>query len=188
MRTIEPNSPPAVLAVTDRVANDKRDRYEMLIGEFHQMLKQLPGFHSVDTVRHVKEQQTEYTVLLRFEDEGSAEGWKSRPDVAAKLNEIMALTGGPVKTTESAGLEMWVDHPVGERPALPPFWKRVTVSVLAVYPSLMFLMAISRPVIGTLPQPLQVLIIVVVLSGLLTWPIMPLLTRSLRSWLAPSVA
>lgn len=177
---------PVVQAVTDRVGNQLRDRYELLVGEFHEMLKRQPGFLSVDTVRHVKDRQTDYTVLLRFEDRTSADAWKASPEIRAKLDAIQELTGGPVKLTESAGLEMWVDHAPGDRPVLPTFWKRVTLSVLAVYPSLMVLMAISQPLIGALPQALQVFAIVVVLSGLLTWPIMPWLTRVLRPWLMPA--
>lgn len=181
-------SDPVVLAVTDRVPNRARERYESLVRELHGMLRRQPGFLSADTVRHAREQLTEYTVLLRFKDRSSAEAWKSIPALRSKLDEVCKLTGGPARVVEAAGLEMWVDHPPGVGPALPAYWKRVSLSVLAVYPSLLLLMAISRPLIGSLTEPLQVLIIVVVLSGLLTWPIMPLLTRVLRSWLTPASA
>lgn len=59
----------------------------------------------------------------------------------------------------------------------------MAMSAAAVYPMLMLLMALSSPIIGGLPQFLQVLIIVIVLSALLTWPIMPWLSKVLRPWL-----
>ena len=84
---------------------------------------------------------------------------------------------------EAVGLGMWIDHIEGKEPSLPPFWKRITLSVIAVYPVLMILSALSAPIIKGLPQFLQVLIIVTLLSALLTWPIMPWLSKILRPWL-----
>ena len=86
---------------------------------------------------------------------------------------------------QAIGLGMWVDHAEGMTPNLPPIWKRLVLSVLAVYPMLMFLTALSALITGALPQPAQVLITVIVLSALLTWPIMPWLSKALRPWLMP---
>ena len=177
---------PAIRVVTDHVANQKQSQYEKHVGELHKMLKQQPGFLSVDTVRHEEGHQTEYTVLLRFADSGSATAWKSEPKIRAKLDEVHALTGGPAKIVEAAGLEMWVDHEPGEEALMPPFWKRVLLSVLAVYPSIMLLMEILDPLIGALPQAVQVLVLVIVLSAFLTWPIMPALSHLLGPWLKSS--
>ena len=104
------------------MGNEARGRYETLVGEFHEMLKRQLGFLSVDAVRHVKDHQTDYTVLLRFEDRDRAEAWKSEPGTKAKLDSIQELTGGPIKLMESAGLEMWFDHAPGDRPGIAAYW------------------------------------------------------------------
>ena len=172
-----------VPAITDHVRPSDRNRYEALVGELHQMLRDQPGFLSVDTVRHVQPHRIEYTILLRFAGKAGAQAWRSVPGIAAKLADIRAITGEAVQIVEAAGLEIWVDHARGAEPGLPPFWKRVALSVIAVYPMLMLLLFLSQPLVGSLPRPIQVFTIVVVLSALLTWPIMPYLSRLLRPWL-----
>jgi antibiotic biosynthesis monooxygenase (ABM) superfamily enzyme len=180
-------SQPAILVVTDRVSKSKQDEYEKFVGELHHMLEQQPGFVSVDWVHLARDHHLEYTALLRFEDDFSATNWELDPEIRAKIDELQTFTDGPAKMANAAGLELCADHQPPQPPSIPAFWKRVAVSVAAVYPSLMLLMAISQPFIGTLPQAAQILIIVIVLSALLTWPIMPVLTRILRLWLMPAI-
>lgn len=174
---------PVTIAVTDHVRQDDSQTYETHVRELHNMLEDCPGFLSTDTVRHVREHQVEYTILLRFADTNTAKNWKDRSEIAAKLAEVTALTGGAAQIVESAGLGLWVDHVAGAEPALPLYWKRVVLGVLGVYPMLMILQPLSRPLVSGLPQPLQIFVVVVVLSCLITWPIMPTLGKYLRGWL-----
>lgn len=177
-------SDPITLAVTDHVPMEAKARYEVLVEELHQLFEAQNGFLSVDTVRHSRPHQVEYTVLSRWSDEAAVAQWRENPTIRGKLAEIETITGGPAQHVQAIGLGMWVDHAEGAAaPHLPPAWKRTAMSAAAVYPMLMLLMALSTPIIGGLPQFLQVLIIVIVLSALLTWPIMPWLSKVLRPWL-----
>lgn len=189
-------SNPVILAVTDHVPVAAKARYETLIEELHQLFRTREGFLSVDIVRHNRPHQVEYTVLSRWFDETAATLWRQDRIIREKLSRIAAITGGTAQIVQATGLGMWVDHAEGvtptlesglepgPAPGLPPAWKRVVMSVVAVYPMLMLLMWLSTPIIGGLPQSLQVLIIVIVLSALLTWPIMPWLGKTLRPRLA----
>ena len=171
------------LAVTDHVPTDAKVRYEALVAELHKLFETQGGFLSVDTVRHNREHQVEYTILSRWSDEAAVTQWRKNHTIREKLSEIEAITGGPAQHVQAVGLGMWVDHAEGLASGLPPAWKRIAMSVVAVYPMLLLLMALSAPIVGALPQALQVLIIVIVLSALLTWPIMPWLSKLLRPWL-----
>ena len=62
-------------------------------------------------------------------------------------------------------------------PARPPFWKRIVVDILAVYPTLMLVLTLSDPWLGELPRPLHVFAIVCLLTLLLSWPVMPLMQQ-----------
>jgi len=176
-------SSPITLAITDHVPLADKDRYEQLVDELHQLFRGQDGFLSVNTVRHSLPHQVEYTVLLRWVDQSAASKWKSDGVIRHKLAQIEGITSGTAKAVEASGLGLWIDHAQGKAASLPPFWKRVAMSILAVYPLLMLLLAASSPVIGSLPQPMQVLIVVILLSTLLTWPIMPWLSGVLRHWL-----
>jgi uncharacterized protein len=174
---------PVILAITDHVPLVDKDRYEQMVDELHELFQSQEGFLSVDIVRYNRPHQVEYTVLLRWSNAATATRWKTNKAIQEKLSQIEKITGGTAQSVEAAGLGLWIDHAEGTVAFLPPFWKRVVMSVIAVYPTLLLLLALSNPVIGELSQSLQILIVVVLLSTLLTWPIMPWLTGILRSWL-----
>ncbi|USG62262.1 hypothetical protein NBZ79_04630 [Sneathiella marina] len=172
-----------VLIVTNHVLTEHQPAYEILVKELHDIIRQLPNFQTVDVVRHIAPEQTEYTVILRFSAVVNfTEVWKS-PQIVLKLKEIEKLTGEPPKYAEAAGLELWVDHDATGKMVIPPYWKRVVLSIIGVYPMLLLLLGLGAPIIGGLPKPVQTLITVVILSSLLAWPIMPLLGKALRPWL-----
>lgn len=179
-------SAPVTFAITDHVPLAKRQHYERLVADLHDLFEQQPGFLSADTVRHQRNHVMEYTVLVRWEHEITPQDWRKVPAIAEKLTSIEKITGGAASFAEATGSGLWFDHQQSAAPALPPFWKRVLVSVIAVYPMLMVLILSTAPLIGALPQPLQVFILVVILSALLTWPIMPLVNRALGPWLSKS--
>ncbi len=176
-------SNPVTLAVTDHVPLAGKARYEELVEELHQLFQEQHGFLSVDIVRHNRPHQVEYTVLSRWSDGFAATVWRQDEAMRDKLAEIEAITGGTAQVVQAIGLGMWVDHAEGAAPNLPSAWKRIALSVGAVYPMLMLLSGLFAPIIKGLPQYLQVLIIVIVLSALLTWPIMPWLSKALHPWL-----
>lgn len=177
-------SEPVTLTFIDYVPLSVKDEFETCVRELHTLFESLTGFYSADVVRHTRDQQMEYTVLLRFADEAASENWKHDPAIAKKLKELEAITGGAAHSSKCVGLGLWVDHIAGVEPKSPPFWKQLVFSVLGVYPTLIVILAISDPLIGGLPRLLAVFITVVLLSALLIYPIMPLLNRFLQPWMS----
>lgn len=179
------NYPKAVtLTFTDYVPVSKVTLFETRVKELHGLFESSPGFYSSDVVRHPGDQQMGYTVLLRFADEASSESWKSNSTIMQKLKEVEALTGGAVDTSKCVGIGMWVDHVAGPDPKRPPIWKELILSVLGVYPTLIVLMWITGPLFNELPQMIGVFITVTLLSALLIYPIMPMLSKLLQPWLS----
>ena len=184
---------PVVLAVTDYVALKEKERYEALVDELHQLFEAEDGFLSVDTVRYNRDHQMEYTVLSRWVDEVSAKKWRENPRIKNVLIQIETITGGVADMMVASGGGLWFDHirfdhmegitAEDTEPGLPPIWKRFVLSVIGVYPMLILLLELIGPIIGFLPRLVQDFILVVVLSALLTWPVMPFLSRILRPWL-----
>lgn len=69
------------------------------------------------------------------------------------------------------------------RPKSPAFWKRWTVSMIAVYPPLVVLVFIAQSVLEGMPQLATLFIIAFCLTGLSTGLILPFLNRRLQNWL-----
>ena len=85
-----------------------------------------------------------------------------------------------------SGLELWFDRPdTPQQLKEPPFWKQVIIGVICVYPLVMFLNWTLVPIMEEFPKELSILVNVIILSSLLTYPVMPWVTRYLRTWLYP---
>lgn len=66
---------------------------------------------------------------------------------------------------------------------LPPFWKRWLVSMIAVYPALIVIFYMLRPVAANLPTPVSLFLVAFFLTGLNARYILPFLNRRLPRWL-----
>ncbi len=68
----------------------------------------------------------------------------------------------------------------------PPRWKMAIITWIAIYPIITVLLLVLGPIIlGRLPIPVVTLILSVTLVLLMTFVIMPLLTRAFRPWIQP---
>ena len=72
------------------------------------------------------------------------------------------------------------------RPAKPPRYKLALVTWLGVYPTLTVILALLGPAMETWPLPLRTLLVSVVMVVVLSWLILPLLTRVLQGWMSRS--
>jgi hypothetical protein len=67
--------------------------------------------------------------------------------------------------------------------AAPPKWKMALATWLGVYPTITLLLWALWPAMGDLPMALRALVLTAIMVPLLTWVVMPALTRLLRPWL-----
>ena len=68
------------------------------------------------------------------------------------------------------------------RPA-PPRWKQMISIFIVFYPLSLTIQLVLGPVLVDLALWLRVLVIVVIASPLMTYVLLPLVTRALRPWL-----
>jgi len=85
------------------------------------------------------------------------------------------------------GLETWFKLPGSKVPTMkpPPRWKMWLVSMVAVYPLVLAFQVLVVPRMAGLPLPVRALAFPVVLLTLMTFVVMPVVTRVLRRWLGP---
>jgi len=185
-----PDAGVTTMMVIDHIKPDRITDYERWVEGIHGDLKRHPGFISVDTVRHLSLPVPEYIVLLKFDSPESHERWRNSPVLETWIRKRDELVVKSHYSEEMTGSELWFDHaePTGHEgqsatPPLPAFWKRVVLSTACVYPMILLLIWAFSPVIGDWSQPAQIFVVVVVLSTLMTWPIMPYATRLLKPWL-----
>ena len=129
----------------------------------------------------------EYHILFSFADRRSLRAWldsEERRRWLARVGELLEADRGLQQLT---GLETWFKLPGANVATMtpPPRWKMWLVSLIAVYPMVLAFQALVVPRMARLPLPLRALLFPLVLLTLMTFVVMPMVTRALRRWLGP---
>ncbi len=176
----------ATLMVVDHVRPDRLSDYEDWLSGIHGDIQKQPGLVSVDVIRHLDQPNPEYVILVKFDGRENLDRWRSSPTLSHWLSKVEALVEKEAHFQEAIGLEIWFDRTGRPRQEMPAFWKRVVLSVACVYPMILFLDWVLGPLIGAWPPAARILAVVILLSTVLTWPIMPYASRLLKPWLYPT--
>jgi len=177
--------PVAVLALRT-VKPGMEEKFEAELHDFISRSLETEGQLGVSVIRPVRETGSrEYGILRRFSDPESRDRFYESPIFRQWEVTVASLTEGEPKHQHLSGLETWFVLP-GQRALIPPPpWKMAVVTVLGVWPVSMFVPWLLNPVISGLSLPLQALFVAVGIVILLTWVVMPVFVRILKSWLYP---
>ncbi len=176
------------LVISEIVEPGRIQDYELWTKSINEAAQSFDGFLEVEIIRPRDHDYPEYVIIVKFDHYTHLRNWlasstyqqcieKSRPLVAARSQQQLP-----------SGLELWFTLPQNSRRKLPQpaFYKQVIVGVLAVYPLILLANALLGPLLNGLPGLLGLLISVIFVSTLLTYPVMPWLTKRLSFWLYPT--
>ena len=129
----------------------------------------------------------EYHILFSFDDRRSLRAWldsEERRRWLARVGELLEADRGLQQLT---GLETWFKLPGSNVPTMkpPPRWKMWLVSLVAVYPLVVLFQWALAPRVADLPLVVRSALFPLVLLSLMTFVVMPMVTRALRRWLGP---
>lgn len=168
------------VAITRRVIPGREAEFEAALREFFQasfahgsvmganMLTPAPGSGS-----------REYGILRTFANETERNAFYSSPMFLAWEEKARTMTEGEAHYRPLHGLEAFFRN----SHAAPPRWKMAVATLAGVYPTSLLLAYIVAPRVHGLPQALVSLIIASCMVVLLTWVVMPLVTKVLHRWL-----
>jgi antibiotic biosynthesis monooxygenase (ABM) superfamily enzyme len=126
-----------------------------------------------------------YRVLHHFRDQVALESWLA----SAQRSELLELAEPLLErppAVRRTGLETWFRLPSdGAAIVPPPRWKMWVTSVFAIYPLVLVFLAWVSPRINGWPLAVRAAVFPLVLLSLMTYLVMPTLTRVLRPWLSP---
>ncbi|WP_395244966.1 antibiotic biosynthesis monooxygenase [Agromyces sp. MMS24-K17] len=171
-----------------------------------------PGFLGSGWIR-AGEHSTDWHMLYRFADEASLEAWERSGERGWWLSMGEGFVRSE-RSRRRTGIEGWFDEPatgsiavtdasggasaasqsgaVGadgapSLPAAPPRWKQAVTIWLGFFPVNLAFGYLTAPIPGwgELPLWLRALATTLVLTPVMTYWVLPFVTRSLRGWLAP---
>jgi antibiotic biosynthesis monooxygenase (ABM) superfamily enzyme len=84
------------------------------------------------------------------------------------------------------GIEGWFVPPGQPSRSAPPRWKMTLTAVLGIFPISLFAAVVIQPYLGDMHLLPRTALVAVLFSGLMSYAVMPVLTRVLKRWLHPN--
>lgn len=125
----------------------------------------------------------EYHTVLKFDTLENFTIWEQSAERAEWLTRVESfIKEHKVQTT---GLETWFTLPGKPTITPPPRWKMWLLTLCAVYPLSLAFQILIAPFLTPLPLAVRTVLLSLTLVTLLTYVVMPNLTKLLSRWLYP---
>ena len=124
----------------------------------------------------------EYGIVRKFADREALAQFRISPEYLAWNQLATELTEGEARAEELTGLESWFTLPGAVLRPLPK-WKMAISTYLGVFPVVMVLSLTIGPLMGSWGFFLSNAVFNACVVAILTWLVMPLITRALHRWL-----
>lgn len=174
---------PIHIAITRRVRPGCEAEFQQALREFLQTSFAHGGVQGASMLTPPPGSDSrEFGILRTFASESERDAFYDSPMFKAWEERAKTLTEGEAVYRQLHGLEAWFRSP--HRP--PPRWKMAVATLLGVYPTSLLLAVTVGEAVHTWPLLARSLVVAGSMVALLTWVVMPSVTRLLRGWLNPS--
>jgi len=126
--------------------------------------------------------RSEYVIIFRFDSYEHLKIWMESRDRQYWLSQCQHLVQSEPHVQQLSGLEAWFSLP-GQPLKTPPRYKTALLTWVVVYVLINLLNRLLAPLFGILPPLMISFIISATMVVLLTYVVMPRVTRLFSSWL-----
>lgn len=176
---------PAVVAIAHRVKPGYEAEFEAAVQAVTLAASTFPGYLGSD-ILYPQTRRGEWQLIMRFDTPAHLQEWENSPVCQEWIARAEALAELP-KVLRVNGLEAWFSLPQVPNATPPPKWKTAIVSAIGLYPVISVLPPLLRPITGHLPGWLATLVSISIMMPLMTWVVMPQVTRLFKGWLYPKL-
>lgn len=180
---------PVTVVITRRVKPGREADYEAWLAALQSASRGLPGYLGVTTQRPPPGGPREYVSVVRFATLADLRAYEAGELRARAMREVAELVEADAVWQRLTGLEFWFTPPPGT--VVPqPSRARMALLMVAVVFGLVLTIgsavgALSARLPFTVPPPLQLLVTIAIEVVLMTYWLMPRLTRHLARWIYP---
>jgi antibiotic biosynthesis monooxygenase (ABM) superfamily enzyme len=182
-------SPPQLavtVAITRRADPSRTAEMAAWVRAGTSLAESFPGFLGTGWVRPGGG-SAEWHMLYRFADAESLHDWEESPERKWWLSSAEGFVEH-TRVERRTGIEGWFDPPREQQvdqdaPKAPPRWKQATTIWLGFFPVSLLSVWLLAPHLVTLNPVLRTLISTLVLTPIMTYLVLPRITRVLQPWL-----
>jgi hypothetical protein len=176
---------PVTTTVTRRVKPGHEALYEQFLEAIIAAASRFPGHLGAEVFRPQTAAAGDYRIVYRFDTAQHLRAWLDSPEHAAWLERAEPHVIGPLHRQVLTGLEGWFTLPTQPAAPPPPRTKMALVTWVTIFPLITLVVIASAPLIGGLPLVARLAVTTGVTVSLMTWVVMPRVTRLLGRWLYP---
>ncbi len=185
-RNSTPGEDPPVTAVASRRVKPGREReFEEWVSGILLEARKAPGYLGSEVLRPSDSGDDEYRIVFRFDHASNLHAWENSEERHHWLRQSRPLLNEKEKVHVLTGLETWFTLPSKPGEPAPPRYKMAIVTWLAVFPVVAVIFSLFGQWLNLLPTLLRTLVFTVVMITLMTYVIMPRMTRLFSFWLYP---
>jgi uncharacterized protein len=178
---------PVTTTVTRRIKPGHEAAYEGFLAGISGAARAFPGYLGVEVFRPAPSGQGgEYRIVYRFDSLAHLRAWLDSTEHAAWLQRAEPHVAGPIQTQVLTGLEGWFTLPAQPGVPPPPPFKMALVTWATIFPLITLVVVATAPLVGGWPLVARLAVTTGVTVPLMTWVVMPRVTRLLRRWLYPN--
>ena len=168
--------------VTRRVKAGHEAAYEEFLQGIIAAASRCPGYLGTEVFRPDRAGD-EYRIVYRFVSGDALRRWLDSDEHASWLQRAEPHVAGPMRTQFLTGLETWFTLPAepGLRP--PPPYKMALVTWITIFPLITGLVVALAPLLNGVALVPRLAITTGIAVPVMTWVLMPRVTRALRRWL-----
>lgn len=175
---------PVTVLVTRRPIVGKEQEFERYITGITEDALVQPGHMGSTIFRPSGGLDRTYRILFRFDTRGNLDLWE-KSAIREKWRQVAAEVSEPREVEEKTGLDTWFTLPHCDVTNHPPKYKMALVIWLAIFIIVSTLSFSLLPFIAHWPMLLRTLLFTGIVVYLMTWIVMPLLTKWFAGWLYP---
>jgi len=174
---------PVTATIAQQIDPKCEQAYEALLAAIHMEARAFGGFLSREVIKGTAGPHLEYTSVLHFDNEANLHRWERSPERLRWLSRMSSMVTHTTPLQVLTGLETWFTLSAGQAIVPPPRYKMVVVTGLAIFPLITLLSYAIAAVAGELPTVVHTFISTAMLVPLMTYVVMPRMTRLFQRWL-----
>lgn len=178
---------PVTVVVTRRVRRGAEERYEAWLARLLERAQGLPGYLGATVQRPAPGAPPEYTSVFRFATVADLRAFEQSEWRRQALLEVLPFVEADAAWQRLTGLEFWFAPPPGTVVPQPSRPRMAALLIVVVYVLVLTIGAVVSRVVGGWPYAARLLLTIGIEVCLLTWVLMPWLTRRLARWIYPRV-
>lgn len=174
---------PVTVSVSRKVLPGHEKDYEDWIAGISRDASKFTGHLGLSVLRPSRATQGEYVLIYRFDSYEHGRAWEESDTRKAWIDRLDGIVEGEPTYKKVTGLEFWFDLPSVPAAASPSPHKMALTLIVVVFALIYPLQLTIGAWLSGAPLWLKVLAIVVLQVLLMTYVVMPRVTRLLKPWL-----